>query len=152
MSPTGGGRLAKRVERGNLSDDAASAILARITPTADVNDLAGVDAVIEAVFEKLEVKRAVFRELEGMVRPDAILATNTSSLSIDGIVQEARRRGILCQGRGSAANSAICYLLDITEQITGAEARFVMADAGSPTLVRDGADESALYVLMPMRV
>ena len=44
------------------------------------------------------------------------------------------------------------YLLDITEQITGAEARFLMADAGSPTLVRDGADESALYVLMPMRV
>src|SRR6266851_1832224 len=44
------------------------------------------------------------------------------------------------------------YLLDITEQITGAEARFLMADAGSPTLVRDGVDESALYVLMPMRV
>ena len=44
------------------------------------------------------------------------------------------------------------YLLDITEQIVGAEARFLMADAGSPTLVRDGADESALYVLMPMRV
>ena len=44
------------------------------------------------------------------------------------------------------------YLLDITEQIAGREARFLMADAGSPTLVRDGADESALYVLMPMRV
>ena len=44
------------------------------------------------------------------------------------------------------------YLLDITEQIAGTEARFLMADAGSPTLVRDGADESALYVLMPMRV
>ena len=44
------------------------------------------------------------------------------------------------------------YLLDITEQIAGSEARFLMADAGSPTLVRDGADESALYVLMPMRV
>ena len=44
------------------------------------------------------------------------------------------------------------YLLDITEQIAGAEVHFLMADAGSPTLVRDGADESALYVLMPMRV
>ena len=44
------------------------------------------------------------------------------------------------------------YLLDITEQIAGSEARFLLADAGSPTLVRDGADESALYVLMPMRV
>ena len=44
------------------------------------------------------------------------------------------------------------YLLDITEQIAGAEARLLMADAGSPTLVRDAADDSALYVLMPMRV
>jgi DNA polymerase-3 subunit beta len=44
------------------------------------------------------------------------------------------------------------YLLDITEQINGANARFALADAHSPTLVRDSADESALYVLMPMRV
>jgi DNA polymerase-3 subunit beta len=44
------------------------------------------------------------------------------------------------------------YLLDITSQISGADARFLMADAGSPTVVRDAADESALYVLMPMRV
>jgi DNA polymerase-3 subunit beta len=44
------------------------------------------------------------------------------------------------------------YLLDIAEQITGSDVRFMMADAGSPTVVRDAADESALYVLMPMRV
>ncbi len=44
------------------------------------------------------------------------------------------------------------YLLDITEQIEGDGARFAMADAGSPTVVRDSADGSALYVLMPMRV
>ncbi|MGE0151953.1 MAG: DNA polymerase III subunit beta [Reyranellaceae bacterium] len=44
------------------------------------------------------------------------------------------------------------YLLDITEQMTGGDAQFAMADAGSPTVVRDVADASALYVLMPMRV
>jgi DNA polymerase-3 subunit beta len=44
------------------------------------------------------------------------------------------------------------YLLDITEQIDGEGAQFVMADAASPTIVRDSADASALYVLMPMRV
>ena len=44
------------------------------------------------------------------------------------------------------------YLLDITEQIEGDGAQFVMSDAGSPTLVRDSTDTSALYVLMPMRV
>ena len=44
------------------------------------------------------------------------------------------------------------YLLDVANQIDGEAARFLFADAGSPTLVRDLADESALYVLMPMRV
>jgi len=44
------------------------------------------------------------------------------------------------------------YLLDIAEQIAGEGAQFAMADAGSPTIVRDSADGSALYVLMPMRV
>jgi DNA polymerase III subunit beta len=44
------------------------------------------------------------------------------------------------------------YLLDIAEQIDGDGAQFVMSDAGSPTIVRDSADPSALYVLMPMRV
>jgi len=44
------------------------------------------------------------------------------------------------------------YLLDIAEQISGSDARLLMADSGSPTIVRDAADESALYVLMPMRV
>jgi DNA polymerase-3 subunit beta len=44
------------------------------------------------------------------------------------------------------------YLLDITGQIEGERARFVLADAAAPTLVRDGGDDGALYVLMPMRV
>ena len=44
------------------------------------------------------------------------------------------------------------YLIDITQQIQGESARFALSDAASPTLVRDTADESALYVLMPMRV
>ena len=44
------------------------------------------------------------------------------------------------------------YLLDIAQQIEGGEAEFIVADAASPTIVRDSADDSALYVLMPMRV
>jgi DNA polymerase-3 subunit beta len=44
------------------------------------------------------------------------------------------------------------YLLDVTQQIEGEDAQFVLSDAASPTLVRDKADASALYVLMPMRV
>jgi DNA polymerase-3 subunit beta len=44
------------------------------------------------------------------------------------------------------------YLLDIANQLEGEEARFMLADPGSPTMVRDSSDDSALYVLMPMRV
>ena len=44
------------------------------------------------------------------------------------------------------------YLLDIAQQIGGGEAEFIVADAASPTIVRDSEDDSALYVLMPMRV
>ncbi|MEQ9247106.1 MAG: DNA polymerase III subunit beta, partial [Nitratireductor sp.] len=44
------------------------------------------------------------------------------------------------------------YLLDVAAQLSGSEARFLLADAGSPTLVQDEGDESTLYVLMPMRV
>ena len=44
------------------------------------------------------------------------------------------------------------YLLDVAAQLSGSEARFMLADAGSPTLIHDTADEHALYVLMPMRV
>ena len=44
------------------------------------------------------------------------------------------------------------YLLDVAAQLSGSEARFMLADSGSPTLIQDTADEHALYVLMPMRV
>ena len=44
------------------------------------------------------------------------------------------------------------YLLDVAAQLSGGEAKFMLADAGSPTLIHDTSDENALYVLMPMRV
>ena len=44
------------------------------------------------------------------------------------------------------------YLLDIASQVEGEEARFMLADAGSPTMIKDSEDNGALYVLMPMRV
>ncbi|WP_068425311.1 3-hydroxyacyl-CoA dehydrogenase NAD-binding domain-containing protein [Janibacter terrae] len=83
--------LARRVERGKLSDDAASTILARITPTADAADLAGVDVVIEAVFEDYELKKQVFNEVEAVVGPDTLLCSNTSTLPITSLQEFATR-------------------------------------------------------------
>jgi len=70
----------------------AEAVLARITPTADAADFAGVDFVIEAVFESQELKHRVFAEIEPIVRPDAVLGSNTSTLPITGLAQGVRRQ------------------------------------------------------------
>ena len=74
--------LAKQVERGRLEAADSAAILARVSGTADVADLADCDLVIESVVEDLETKKALFRELDAAVKQGAILATNTSTLPI----------------------------------------------------------------------
>ncbi|MGW0738108.1 3-hydroxyacyl-CoA dehydrogenase NAD-binding domain-containing protein [Streptomyces sp. NPDC002851] len=73
---------AKAVSRGRTTQEKADALLARITPTADPQDLAGCDAVIEAVFEDPALKHKVFQEIQGVVEPDALLCSNTSTLPI----------------------------------------------------------------------
>jgi len=77
--------LTRKVEKGQLAQDARDAAVGRLSLTDDVAALADCDLVIEAAFEELGVKHALFRELEAAVRPDAILATNTSALSVTQI-------------------------------------------------------------------
>lgn len=86
-----GGFLAKSVERGRMRADERDAALARMAPTTDVGDLAGCGLVIEAVFEDLAAKRALMRELDGVCGPRAILASNTSTLSITEIASGCGR-------------------------------------------------------------
>ncbi|MBU6330317.1 MAG: NAD(P)-binding domain-containing protein [Acidobacteria bacterium] len=74
--------LARQVEKGRREQADADAALARVTATADLADLAGCDLVIESVVEDLEVKKALFRELDSICGADAILATNTSTLPV----------------------------------------------------------------------
>ncbi len=77
--------LTRKVEKGTLSHEACDAAVARLTPTTELADLADCDLVIEAIVEELEPKRALFAELERLCRPDAVLATNTSALSVTEI-------------------------------------------------------------------
>jgi 3-hydroxybutyryl-CoA dehydrogenase len=77
--------LARGVEKGRLSGDERDAALGRLTLTTDLADLADCDLVIEAALEELELKREIFAELDRVTRPDAILATNTSALSVSEI-------------------------------------------------------------------
>ena len=83
--------LDKAVSRGKLTDTARDEILARVRPTTDVPaGVAGADVVIEAIPERMELKHTLFDQLDEACRADAILATNTSSLSITEIAGGTR--------------------------------------------------------------
>jgi 3-hydroxybutyryl-CoA dehydrogenase len=75
----------KFTEKGQMSAEEAEAALARITPTTDLDAAADADLVVEAVFEQIDVKREIFRTLDGLVRDDAVLASNTSAIPITKI-------------------------------------------------------------------
>ena len=83
------------VAKGKLAADAAQAALARIIPISATAEAAGVGVVVEAIVEKLEVKRALFRDLEGLVSADCVLATNTSSISVTAIANGLQHPGRL---------------------------------------------------------
>ena len=79
--------LTRGVEKGRLSEEERNAALGRLTLTTEVADLADCDLVIEAALEELDLKREVFAELDRVTRPDAVLATNTSALSVGEIAE-----------------------------------------------------------------
>ena len=75
-------QLGRAVEKGRREQSDADAIRARITPTLDYADLADCDLIIEAITEDLERKVEMWREVDGVAKPDAYFASNTSSLSV----------------------------------------------------------------------
>ncbi|MGC4112138.1 MAG: 3-hydroxybutyryl-CoA dehydrogenase [Nocardioides sp.] len=75
----------RAVQRGKLSPEDQADLLGRVSFATQLSELADADLVVEAVVESIEIKKSIFRELEGIVKPDAILATNTSSLSVTEI-------------------------------------------------------------------
>ena len=80
-----------QVAKGRMTEAAKAAVMARYTGSTHYADIAQVDLVIEAVFEDIEVKKAVFRELDRVCKPGAVLATNTSYLDIDAIAASTSR-------------------------------------------------------------
>ncbi|WBL35838.1 3-hydroxyacyl-CoA dehydrogenase family protein [Tepidiforma flava] len=88
------GRLAREAERGRISPESAEAAAERLHGAADIDDLrsvARVEAVIEAVVEDLDVKTRLFRRLGEVCRPDALLASNTSSLPLSDLAAASGR-------------------------------------------------------------
>ncbi|WP_328961630.1 3-hydroxyacyl-CoA dehydrogenase family protein [Streptomyces virginiae] len=81
----------KFVSKGKLTAEDAQAALARITTTTDLDAVADVDIVVEAAFEKIEIKHEIFRALDKIVREDTILASNTSAIPITKIAAVTER-------------------------------------------------------------
>jgi 3-hydroxybutyryl-CoA dehydrogenase len=83
--------LSKSVEKGKMTEEQKTVVLGRIKGTTNMADLKDVDFVVEAVIEDLNLKKSVFKELDGICRPEVILGTNTSSMSITEIAVATRR-------------------------------------------------------------
>jgi len=85
------GNYANTVAKGKLTQEAMDQRMALLTPTTDIEAVADADIVIEAVFERMDIKLDIFRKLDRLARPGAILATNTSMLDINRIAAETSR-------------------------------------------------------------
>ncbi len=83
--------LQRGVDKGRMSDDDKAATLARIRTTTDLSSFSSADLVVEAAVENLEIKKKIFIELDGICPANAILATNTSSISITEIAAATAR-------------------------------------------------------------
>ncbi len=88
--------LSRSVEKGKIEADEKDAILGRITGTTDMSQLKDSDFVVEAVIEDLDLKKTVFKELDELCRPEVILATNTSSMSLTEIASATNRPDKVC--------------------------------------------------------
>lgn len=83
--------LDKFAGKGKITEEQARAAVENITPTTEMSDAADADIVIEAVFENIEIKKEVFAELDQVVKEGAILATNTSAISVTSIASVTNR-------------------------------------------------------------
>lgn len=81
----------RSVEKGRITHEEADRLLAGLGPSLEMSALADCDLVIEAVFELMEIKKAIFRELDGIAKPGAILASNTSYLDVNEIASVTAR-------------------------------------------------------------
>lgn len=85
------GSLERLVKKDKMTAEAKAAALARITATPDITALAGVDLIIEAATENLALKLDLFGRLDGLAKPEAIIASNTSSISITKLAAATKR-------------------------------------------------------------
>ncbi len=146
--------LAKAVARGKLAEAQQAEIWGRIRPAASFSDAARVDLAIEVVPERMEIKRQVFAELDRVCSPEAILATNTSSLSVTTIAAASKHPGRVI-GMHFFNPAPVMRLVEVVSTVlTGPELSAQVADLArhlgkTPVQVRDRAGFVANALLVP---
>jgi 3-hydroxybutyryl-CoA dehydrogenase len=127
-----GKSLAKQVERGKLEQAAADEISGRVSATASLADLKDCDLVIESIVEDLDTKKALFAELDGIVKDGAILATNTSTLPVIEMAMETGRPDKVC-GVHFFNPAPMMALVEIVRPLTASDETIAAALAFAET-------------------
>jgi 3-hydroxybutyryl-CoA dehydrogenase len=147
-------QLARAVEKGKLEQGDADAVRGRIAPTTDYGDLAGCDLVIEAITEDLGLKLEMWRALDGIVKPEAYFATNTSSLAVvDQAAATSRPERFL--GLHFFNPAQVMALVEVIRAVTTSDEAFQagLEFAGSlgkkPVQTRDSAGFIVNRLLVP---
>lgn len=146
--------LDRHVAKDRMTADDRDATLARVSTTTELADLARCDLVLESVVEDLEVKRALFAELDAVCRPDAILATNTSTLPVVEMAVATQRPGKVC-GIHFFNPAPAMALVEVIEPLTAdpstieAALEFARRCGKEPVTVRDRAGFIVNALLFP---
>lgn len=147
--------LVRLTERGKLPEEEQRAILGRLRGTANLHDMRDVDLVIEAAPEDYEIKQAIFRELDQIARPEVILASNTSSISLTQLGAVTKRPDKVI-GMHFMNPPVVMQLVEIVRGLATADETYHVVDAlakkmGKTTiLAKDYAGFIVNRILLPM--
>ncbi len=131
------GGLARQVDKGKLEASERDRILANISTTVELTGLADCDIVIESVVEDLATKQQLFGELDAIVKPSAILATNTSTLSVVEMAKVTNRPDKVC-GIHFFNPAAVLPLVEIVRPITASDETIARAAAFVTSIGKEG--------------
>ncbi|MDO8388873.1 MAG: 3-hydroxybutyryl-CoA dehydrogenase [Actinomycetota bacterium] len=131
--------FAKAIERGKATEEERASTLARITATDHLGALADCDLVIESVVEDLAIKKALFAELEQIVKPSGILATNTSTLPVVEMAMVTQRADKVC-GIHFFNPATAMKLVEVVRPITASDETISAALAFAATCGKDGVE------------
>lgn len=128
--------LDKQVAKEKMTVDQRNEVLSHIRITDSLNDLATCDLVIESIVEELAPKQALFKELDAIVKPDAILATNTSTLAVVKLAEATNRPDKVC-GIHFFNPAVLMPLVEVIRPITASDETIARANAFVATCKKD---------------